>query len=296
MTAPFNAQPLQIITADQRIKERRGIKGVLTGISGIGKTSQLWTLNPQTTLFLNLEAGELAVQGWPGDEIRIRDWERARDLACWIGGSNPAMRDDQNYSRSDYARVCNAFGPPALLDKYETIFVDSITVASRLCLQWSKGQPQAMSDRSGKTDMRGAYGLLGQEMIGWLTHLQHTPDKNVWLVGLLDKRLDDFNRPFFSLQIEGAKTGLELPGIVDEILTLADIRPAESAPYRAFVCTTLNDFGFPAKDRSGRLASVEPAHLGRLMEKIRGPLADSSVARLNFELPAAVSNTPNTGA
>ena len=63
MTAPFNAQPLQIITADQRMKERRGIKGVLTGISGIGKTSQLWTLNPQTTLFLNLEAGELAVQG-----------------------------------------------------------------------------------------------------------------------------------------------------------------------------------------------------------------------------------------
>ena len=296
MTAPFNAQPLQIITADQRMKERRGIKGVLTGISGIGKTSQLWTLNPQTTLFLNLEAGELAVQGWPGDEIRIRDWERARDLACWIGGSNPAMRDDQNYSRSDYARVCNTFGPPTLLDKYETIFVDSITVASRLCLQWSKGQPQAMSDRSGKTDMRGAYGLLGQEMIGWLTHLQHTPDKNVWLVGLLDKRLDDFNRPFFSLQIEGAKTGLELPGIVDEILTLADIRPTEGTPYRAFVCTTLNEFGFPAKDRSGRLAPVEPAHLGRLMEKIRGPLADSSGARLNFELPEAVPTTPNTGA
>ena len=296
MTSPFNAQPLQIITADQRMKERRGIKGVLTGISGIGKTSQLWTLNPQTTLFLNLEAGELAVQGWPGDEIRIRDWERARDLACWIGGANPAMRDDQSYSRSDYARVCDTFGPPTLLDKYETIFVDSITVASRLCLQWSKGQPQAMSDRSGKTDMRGAYGLLGQEMIGWLTHLQHTPDKNVWLVGLLDKRLDDFNRPFFSLQIEGAKTGLELPGIVDEILTLADIRPAEGAPYRAFVCTTLNEFGFPAKDRSGRLASVEPAHLGRLMEKIRGPLADSSVARLNFELPEAAPTTPNTGA
>ena len=35
MTAPFNAQPLQIITADQRMKERRGIKGVLTGISGM---------------------------------------------------------------------------------------------------------------------------------------------------------------------------------------------------------------------------------------------------------------------
>jgi hypothetical protein len=86
-------------------------------------------------------------------------------------------------------------------------------------------------------------------------------------------RLDDFNRPFFSLQIEGSKTGLELPGIVDEIVTLADIRPAEGAPYRAFVCMTLNEFGFPAKDRSGRLTTLEPAHLGRLMDKIRGPLS-----------------------
>lgn len=291
MSAPFNSGPLQIITADERLKERRGIKGVLTGTSGIGKTSQLWTLNPDKTLFLNLEAGELAVQGWPGDEIRIRDWDRARDLACWIGGPNPAMRDDQSYSRADYARVCNAFGPPNILEKYDTIFVDSITVASRLCLQWAKGQPQAMSDRSGKADMRGAYGLLGQEMIGWLTHLQHTPDKNVWLVGLLDKRLDDFNRPFFSLQIEGSKTGLELPGIVDEIVTLADIRPAEGAPYRAFVCTTLNEFGFPAKDRSGRLTSIEPAHLGRLMDKIRGPLSAPPAARLDFDLPTNSDNT-----
>lgn len=291
MSAPFSSGPLQIITADERLKDRRGIKGVLTGTSGIGKTSQLWTLNPDKTLFLNLEAGELAVQGWPGDEIRIRDWDRARDLACWIGGPNPAMRDDQSYSRADYARVCNAFGPPNVLEKYDTIFVDSITVASRLCLQWAKGQPQAMSDRSGKADMRAAYGLLGQEMIGWLTHLQHTPDKNVWLVGLLDKRLDDFNRPFFSLQIEGSKTGLELPGIVDEIVTLADIRPAEGTPYRAFVCTTLNEFGFPAKDRSGRLTTIEPAHLGRLMDKIRGPLSAPPAARLDFDLPTNSDNT-----
>ena len=35
---------LPIITADQRLAERRGVKGVLVGKSGIGKTSQLWTL------------------------------------------------------------------------------------------------------------------------------------------------------------------------------------------------------------------------------------------------------------
>jgi hypothetical protein len=35
---------LPIISADQRLAEKRGVKGVLVGKSGIGKTSQLWTL------------------------------------------------------------------------------------------------------------------------------------------------------------------------------------------------------------------------------------------------------------
>ena len=61
---------LPIISADQRLAEKRGVKGVLVGKSGIGKTSQLWTLPPESTLFFDLEAGDLAVEGWAGDTIR----------------------------------------------------------------------------------------------------------------------------------------------------------------------------------------------------------------------------------
>lgn len=68
----------------------------------------------------------------------------------------------------------------------------SIAVASRLALQWAKGQPEASSERTGKPDTRGAYGLLGQEMIGWVTPLQHIGSRNVWFVGLLDEKRDDF--------------------------------------------------------------------------------------------------------
>ena len=97
------------------------------------------------------------------------------------------------------------------MDRYSTIFIDSITVAGRLCFNWCKGQPQAYSEKSGKPDTRGAYGLHGQEMIGWLTHLQHTIGKNIWFVGILDEKVDDFNRRIFQPQIEGSKTALELP-------------------------------------------------------------------------------------
>ncbi|MCC6008420.1 MAG: ATP-binding protein [Rhodobacteraceae bacterium] len=277
---------LPIISADARLAEPRGIKGCIFGKSGIGKTTLLWTLDPQSTLFMDLEAGDLAIEGWPGDTIRPRTWTECRDFAVFIGGPNPALRDEQAYSPAHYEAVCAKFGDPAALERYQTIFVDSITVAGRLCFQWCKGQPEAVSEKTGKPDVRGAYGLHGREMIGWLTHLQHTRARNVWLVGILDEKLDDFNRRYFAPQIDGSKTGLELPGIVDEVITMAELADEGGAPYRAFICQTLNPWGYPAKDRSGRLAQLEEPHLGRLMEKIRQP-APPAPERLRFTRPEA---------
>ena len=260
---------LPIISADQRLAAPRSIKGCIFGKSGIGKTSLLWTLDPATTLFMDLEAGDLAIEGWAGDTIRPKTWDECRDFAVFIGGPNPALRDDQPYSQAHYDAVVARLGDPGQLDRYRTVFIDSITVAGRLCFQWAKGQPEAFSDKAGKPDIRGAYGLHGREMIAWLTHLQHTRSKNIWFVGILDEKLDDFNRKVFVPQIDGAKTGLELPGIVDEVISMVELKDDEGAPYRAFICQTLNPFGFPAKDRSGRLDMIEEPDLGRLMTKIR---------------------------
>ena len=277
---------LPIISADQRLAEPRGIKGVIFGKSGIGKTSLLWSLEPAKTLFFDLEAGDLAIEGWGGDTIRPRTWEECRDFAVFIGGPNPSLRDDQVYSQAHFDAVCARFGSPASLVRYDTVFIDSITVAGRLCFQWCKGQPEATSDKSGKPDVRGAYGLHGREMIGWLTHLQHTRAKNIWFVGILDEKLDDFNRKVFQPQIDGAKTGLELPGIVDEVLTMAEVKDEAGTASRAFICQTLNPWSYPAKDRSGRLALLEEPHLGRLMTRIRGPVVPAT-QRLEFGLPEA---------
>lgn len=281
---------LPIVSADERLKEKRGIKGVIFGKSGIGKTSLLWTLPDEKTLFFDLEAGDLAIEGWNGDSIRPRTWQECRDFAVFIGGPNPALRDDQPYSQAHYAAVCEKFGDPSVLNKYDTVFIDSITVAGRLCFQWAKGQPQAFSEKTGKPDTRGAYGLHGQEMIAWLTHLQHTRGKNIWFVGILDEKLDDFNRKIFQPQIDGSKTGLELPGIVDQVVTMAEITAGDGQAFRAFVNHTLNPYGFPAKDRSGRLSLLEEPHLGKLMAKIKGP-AMAAPERLSHSLPTDI-NTP----
>ena len=86
-------------------------------------------------------------------------------------------------------------------------------------------------------------------------------------VAILDERLDDFNRKVFVPQIEGAKTAAELPGIVDEVVTLAEIKAEDGSIYRAFVCHTVNPYGVPAKDRSGQLELLEPPNLRALIDK-----------------------------
>ena len=275
---------LPLILADQRLAERRGIKAAIFGASGIGKTSLLWTLDPGTTLFFDLEAGDLAIEGWSGDTIRPRTWEECRDFAVFIGGPNPAIPDGRPYSQSHFDAAVAKYGDPRALEIYASIFVDSITVAGRLCFQWAKEQPEAFSEKTGKPDIRGAYGLHGREMIGWITHLQHTRAKDVFFVGILDEKLDDFNRKIFVPQIDGAKTGLELPGIVDEVLTMTEMADEGKALHRVFVCQTLNPWGYPAKDRSGRLDLVEEAHLGRLIAKIAEP-GRSPLERLTFSKP-----------
>lgn len=260
---------LKIITADERMQQDKGVKALIVGPAGVGKTSLLRTLDPETTLFVDLEAGDLAVQDVQIDSLRPRTWDECRDIACYLGGPNPALPATAAYSQAHYDSVCEEMGEPGGLDKYETIFVDSITVAGRLCFKWCEQQPESVTDR-GKKDVRGTYGLMGREMINWLTHLQHTRGKNVIFVGILEKQVDEFNAVHWELQIEGSKTGKELPGIVDQIATMQFVDFGDGQLVRALVCNQPNPYSYPAKDRAGRLEMIEEPHLGKWLAKLTG--------------------------
>ena len=276
---------IKIIKADDRLKVVPKINIALFGPSGVGKTTQARTLDPNTTLFVDLEAGTLAVQDWAGDVLDVRataqalgahPWEVARAIAVFIGGPDPSDRDG-SYSSASYQSVCELFGSSIDLKKYKTVFVDSITVASRECFKWAQLQPEALSEKTGKPDTRGAYGLLGREMIRWLTHLQHAP-MSIVVVGILDGEKDDLNRLTWTPQIEGSKTGRELPGIFDQVVTIQNFKAEDGTQYRALVCQQQNPWGYPAKDRSGRLELIEAPDLGALMTKIReGKRVDTTI-------------------
>jgi hypothetical protein len=260
---------MNIITATERLTEPHGVKMLIVGPSGVGKTSLLRTLMSTTALFVDSEAGDLAVQDVPVDTIRIDDWPTARDLACRIGGPNASFAPTSCYSRAHYEAIG---GPLDNLDKYDAIFVDSITAISRLSFRHAETQPEAFSERSGKKDTRGAYGLHAREMLAWLQQLQHARSKHVVFVAILEKVTDEFNATTWQIQMEGSRTGRELPGIVDQIITMQWVDFGDGGPLtRAFICTQPNTWNYPAKDRAGRLEQIEKPHLGELIEKLTSP-------------------------
>lgn len=291
-----------ITTAEERLSQETASTAVILGPAKIGKTSLVKTLDPSETLVIDMEAGMLALDDCPVDCINVRakalehgvhPWEFLRDFACLVAGPNPAVLvPEKPYSQTHYDYVVDLLGArEAMIGKYSTLFFDSITDTSRLCFSWSKSQPEAFSDKkldaagNPAYDGRGAYGLLGQEMVGAngiFNQLKHTPDKDLIFVGLLDKVTDDYGRSEWKMQVEGVKTKLELAGIFDQIISMVDLTTAEGQHYRAFVCQQLNEWGYPAGDRSGRLDMIEEPHLGKLLAKIKG---DKRTSEFTYQVP-----------
>ena len=150
---------------------------------------------------------------------------------------------------------------------------------------YAKQQPEAISERSGKPDVRGAYGLLGREVIQALKHLQHAPGKTVIFVGVLEKVTDEFGAVTWQPQMEGGKAARELPGIVDQVLSMqlfgrdaeGGFKLDDKSAERRLVCRAGNPYGLPAKDRSGRLDMTEPPDLGALLAKINTAAASPRI-------------------
>jgi hypothetical protein len=269
---------LNFETPEERLKKKVNI--LLFGESGVGKTYAARTLQPETTLFVDGEAGSLALGDWQGTVLNIRKeaarlgwhpWYMCRAIACLLSGPDPKA-EEGNYCEKAYNYYKLNLGD-GIFDKFDTIFLDSVTVVSRWAFDWSQKQPEAFSEKTGKPDTRGAYGLLGRELIEWATQLQHQP-KSIILSCILEEKTDEFSRKFFSPQIMGSMASREIPGIFDVVLTLARFPSGqeESASEipRWFVTQQGNQYGYPAKDRSDLLDDFEQPNLGKLIDKIKG--------------------------
>ena len=97
-------------------------------------------------------------------------------------------------------------------------------------------------------------------------------------VGILERVVDELGRETFQAQMEGGKVARELPGIVDQVMTLSLFDPdgeswrhnVTSGTTRRLVCRSGNTWSLPAKDRSGQLDPTEPPDLMAVLNKVNG--------------------------
>ena len=271
---------LRIVTADERLAIANAKTTVaIFGPAGAGKTSLARSLPPAETVVIDLEAGMKSLQGWGGDSIPVRSFQDAADVACLVGGIDPAADSQGFFSAAHYQHVVSEYSDLArMVETKRYVFVDSITDLTRQAMAWAKTRPEAFSDRTGKPDTRGAYGLLARETISLLKHLQHAPGRTVIFVGILERVVDEFGRETFQPQMEGGKVSRELPGIVDQVMTLSLFDPdgdtwrhnMTSGSTRRLVCRSGNPWNLPAKDRSGQLDPTEPPDLMAVLNKVNG--------------------------
>ncbi|MGP6089779.1 ATP-binding protein [Antarctobacter jejuensis] len=273
---------LRIITADERLSAAENKTSLAVfGPPGVGKTTLVKSLPEDKAVCFDLEAGMKSVQDWRGPSIPIRSFSDFRDLVILIGGPDPAQHPGSYYGAEYHKHVQATYaesGLEAFLQQRSIIFVDSITDLTRQAMAYAKQQAEAFSERTGKPDVRAAYGLLGREVIQALKHLQHARGKTVIFVGVLEKLTDEFGTSSWLPQMEGSKAGRELPGIVDQVISMQLFAKDsegtwvldEKSTERRLVCTSGNPWGLPAKDRSGRLDTTERPDLAALLAKIDG--------------------------
>lgn len=222
--------PLQIKSVRESV-ESNGIKVVVYGDSGAGKTSLIRTI-PGKCLILSAESGLLSIADLDADVAEVSSIDDVREAYTFL-------REGSH----DYAWVA--------LDSF-----------SEIC-------EVLLSEEKKKTkDPRQAYGAVIETGTALARAFRDLP-LGVYFSAKAEKVKDDATgRVSASIAMPGAKLGAALPYLFDEVFYLFSATDKESGEVERWLQTT-GDQRAVAKDRSGKLDQYEVANLSDIVAKIR---------------------------
>ena len=208
---------------------RNGVKLLVYGAAGAGKTSLITTLpNP---IVLSAEGGLLSIQDADLPYIEIATIDDLRQAYSYIVSEEGAA--------------------------FESVALDSISEIAEVVLN---------AEKKIAKDPRQAYGAMQEQMGDLIRAFRDLPGKDVYMSAKLEKSQDEMGRILYAPAMPGNKVGQSLPYFFDEVLALRVEKDAEGSTQRALMCDT--DGLWQAKDRSGKLAAWEAPDLGAIIEKI----------------------------
>jgi phage nucleotide-binding protein len=158
-----------------------GVKILIYGLSGVGKTTIIKTLSK--VIVLSAEGGLLALQGEDVHFLEITDMDSLKEAYGWV------------YENPDY----------------DSIALDSISEIAEVVLAAEKKKAK---------DPRAAYGAMQDQMNEIIRAFRDIPNKNVYFSAKLEKAQDEMGRILYSPSMPGNKMGQALPYFFDEVLAL----------------------------------------------------------------------------
>lgn len=235
------------LQSSNQLARSHGIKALIYGRSGIGKTSLLATA--PAPVIISAEAGLLSLKKENIERMYgVNTAGISYDMPVIVVKTIEDLIASELWARTSVEAK-----------QFETVGIDSITEIAEVVLANAKKTVK---------DPRQAYGELLEKALMVIKAFRDLQGKHVVTLAKEERaKNQDTGITIGGPSMPGAKLGPALPYLFDEVFNLNMAKdPTDGSNYRYL--RTQPDLQYDAKDRSGTLAEIESPHLGYIFNKI----------------------------
>jgi phage nucleotide-binding protein len=221
--------------------QTQGVKALVYGQSGIGKTTLAGTLL-EPTIIISFEGGLLSLKG---KDIDIMD--------CTVDDEGKPLSDAERIMK--LSATLNWLAEEEQKTKYRNIFVDSLTDIAETMVKALEIK------HAGSSNKFAVWGDLAKNMISIVRTFRNYPGYNIFFTALEDE-IQLEGQVFYAPLFPGKVVGPKVMQSFDEVFRMT----LDKDGRREFLCQP--GVGYKAKDRSGSLLNVEIPDLQVIIDKI----------------------------
>lgn len=214
-----------------------GVKVLVYGRTGSQKTRLIATA--PRPIILSTDKGLLSLKGYNIPVIEIEDL-------------------------ADFEEAFNFLGAAENINNWDTLCLDD---ASQLSRNIVLGYLNGKSNGGKKVHGQQAYGNMQMDMEKIINNLINLKGKNVYVIAKEDRIEDDLGVAQYTAKFEGQKLREYIPYKFDFFLHAYTVPDPSGVKYPLSQLRTVQDERYDAKDRTGKLDTVEFGDLNNLFTK-----------------------------